>query len=171
MLSRTQVVLILAILLLIPTVLALEDNELQTDCLYYFYGKECKACDQSSASLLALQTEYPNLRIEKYEVYRNFKNFQMMQAYFDVYAIEEDSRSIPAVFSKGSYLIGSKAITSLVEEGIKSSDDPSCPELVTGQAAVGILGQGQPPNVLKTLTFSLVTIHALQNMFFPGMMA
>ena len=167
----SQLLIILIVLLLFPSSFALEDTELQTDCLYYFYGKECEDCDQASASLLALQTTYPNLRLEKYEVYRDFKNFQMMQAYFEAYGIEEDSRSIPVVFSKGSYLIGSKAITSLVEEGIKNSDDPACPELSAGQSAVGILGQGQPPNILKTLTFSLVTGHALQNMFVPGMLA
>lgn len=169
--TKLAAVLVLAIFLLPTTALALDKNELQTDCLYYFYGKECKDCDAASASLLALQTKYPNLRIEKYEVYRDFKNFEMMEAYFEAYGIEEDSRSIPVVFSKGSYLIGSKAITSLVEEGIKNNDDPSCPELSPGQTAVGILGQGQPPNVLKTLTFSLVTSHALQNMFVPGMLA
>jgi len=163
-------VLILAILLVFPASLA-DGEELQTDCLYYFEGKECQDCVEASAALLALQTKYPNLRIEKYEVYRNFKNFEMMQAYFAAYGIEEESRSIPVLFSRGSYLIGSKAITSLVEEGIKNNDDPSCPELVTGQSAVGILGQGQPPNILKTLTFSLVTGHALQNMFVPGMLA
>ncbi|MDP3698558.1 MAG: hypothetical protein Q8R47_03145 [Nanoarchaeota archaeon] len=168
--TKITTVLILAILLVFPTALALEDG-LQTDCLYYFYGKECEDCEVASASLLALQIKYPNLRIEKHEVYRNFKNFEMMKAYFEAYGIEEDSRSIPVLFSKGSYLIGSKAITSLVEEGIKNNDDPSCPELSAGKTAVGILGQGQPPNVLKTLTFSLVTGQALQNMFAPGMLA
>lgn len=169
--TKLATVLILLVLLLFPTALALNENELQTDCLYYFYGKECKDCDTASVALLALQTKYPSLRVEKYEVYRNFKNFEMMKAYFEAYGIEENSRSIPVVFSKGSYLIGSKAITSLVEEGVKNNDDPSCPELSAGQAVVGILGQGQPPNVLKTLTFSLVTSHALQNMFVPGMLA
>ena len=158
-------------LLLLPLSLALEDHELQTDCLYYFYGKECKDCDAASASLLALQTTYPNLRLEKYEVWGNIKNYEMMQAYFKAYGIEEDAHSIPVVFSKASYLIGSKAITSLAEEGVKNNDDPSCPELSSGQMAVGILGKGQPPNVLETLTFSLVTAHALQNMFVPGMLA
>lgn len=169
--TKIATILILSVLLLFPTALALTDNELQTDCLYYFYGKECADCDAASASILALQTKYPNLRVEKYEVYRDYKNFQMMQAYFEAYGIEESSRSIPVVFSKGSYLIGSKAITSLAEEGVKNNDDPSCPELSTGQPAVGILGRGEPPNVLRTLTFPLITGHALQNMFAPGMLA
>ena len=169
--TKFPIVLILAILLVFPAALAISEEQPQTDCIYYFYGKECQDCDQASASLLALQTKYPDLRIEKYEVYRNFKNFEMMKAYFEAYNIAEDSRSIPIVFSKGSYLIGSKAITSLVEERVKNNDDPSCPELVAGQTTVGILGQGQPPNVLQTLTFSLVTSHALQNMFDPSMLA
>ena len=87
-------------LLLLPLSLALEDHELQTDCLYYFYGKECKDCDAASASLLALQTTYPNLRLEKYEVWGNIKNYEMMQAYFKAYGIEEDAHSIPVVFPR-----------------------------------------------------------------------
>lgn len=169
--TKLAVFLILALLVVLPITLALDENGLETDCLYYFYGKECSDCDATSASILALQTKYPHLRSEKYEVYHDFKNFKMMQTYFDAYGIEEKSRSIPVVFSKGSYLIGSKAITSLVEESIKNNDNPSCPELSAGQAAVGVLGQGQTPNILKTLTFSLVTGHALQNMFVPGILA
>ena len=169
--AKLPIVLALMLFLLLPIVSAVEEDELQTDCLYYFYGKECQDCDTASTSIMALQTKYPNLHLEKYEVYRNFNNFEMMQAYFEAYGIDEKSRSIPVVFFKSSYLIGSNAITSLVEENVKNNQDPSCPYLSTDQVTVGILGQGQPPNVLKTLTFSLVTGQALQNMFIPGMLA
>lgn len=169
--KRSIIFLILALILLSPLTLAATEDEQQTDCLLYFEGKDCEDCVQASAALLALQTKYPNLRIEKYEVYRNYNNFQMLQAYFDAYGIQKESRSIPVVFSQGSYLIGSNAIVSLVEERVKSNEDPACPDVSPGKAVVGIKGEGQPPNVLKTLTFSLVTGHALQNMFVPGMLA
>ncbi len=169
--TKLTIGLILTILVVFSTALAVGESEQQNDCLYYFYGKECKDCDEASASLLALQTKYPNLQIKMYEVYRDFNNFEMLKAYFEAYNVEKASRSIPVVFSTGSYLIGSKTIVSLVEERVKNNEDPSCPELSAGQNAIGILGQGQPPNVLSTLTFSLVTGHALQNMFVPGMLA
>ena len=169
--TKLSAALMLAILLVFPIALAPMPDDQQTDCVYYFYGKECADCNEISASLLGLQSKYPNLKIEKYEVYHNFQNFEMMQAYFQAYGVKEDSRSIPVAFTKGNYLIGSKAITSLLEERIKGNDDPSCPELTAGQQTVGILGEGQPPNVLETLTFSLVTGQALQNMFVPGVLA
>ncbi len=169
--TKLSAALILAILLLFPMALALTPDKQQNDCVYYFYGKECADCNEVSASILGLQATYPNLKIESYEVYHNFQNFEMMQAYFEAYGIKENSRSIPVAFTKGSYLIGSKAIISLLEERIKGNDDSSCPDLTSGQQTVGILGQGQPPNVLKTLTFSLVTGQALQNMFVPGVLA
>jgi len=168
---KTILFFLLSLLLISTVSAALPEDGLQTDCIYYFYGKECEDCTSASASLLGLQAAYPNLRLEKYEVYRNFQNFDLLEAYFDAYLVEESSRSIPVVFVKDSYLIGSKAIISLLEERIKSSEDPSCPDLTEGSKAVGILGQGQPPNVLRTLTFSLVTGHALQNMFAPGILA
>lgn len=168
--TKYAIVLLLSILLVFPAAFA-ADEELQTDCLFYFEGKDCQDCLEASASLLALQTKFPNLKIEKYEVYRNYQHFEMLESYFEAYGVEEDSRSIPVLFSKGSYLIGSNAIASLAEERVKNNDDPACPDLAPGQAAVGILGQGQPPNVLSTLTFPVITGHALQNMFVPGILA
>ena len=96
---------------------------------------------------------------------------RLLQQYYDAYGIEKKSRSIPAIFMKGNYMVGSKAITSLLEERIKDNSDPNCPSLSPEQQAVGILGEGETPNILSTLSFSLLTGDALSNMFAPGMVA
>lgn len=170
MMSTKLYVVLLLCLLLVP--LALAENE-QAGCVYYFYGKDCEDCTDASASLLALEAKYPNLKMEKFEVYRNYDNYQKLQSYFNAYDIDEISRSIPVVFTKGNYLIGTKAISALLEERVKNLPDSSCPDNSAGQTAVGILGQGQPPNVLNSqaLTFPSITGAALQNMFAPGMLA
>ena len=168
--SKVIIIFILSLLLVFPVAIA---EEQQLGCVYYFYGKDCEDCIEAGASLLALEAKYPNLKIEKFEVYRNHDNYQKLQSYFEAYNIEDKDRSIPVVFSKGSYLIGSKSITALLEERVKNLPDASCPDATAGQGAIGILGQGLPPNVLNSdaLTFSSVTGAALQNMFVPGMLA
>ncbi|MEK6899950.1 MAG: hypothetical protein AABX05_02385, partial [Nanoarchaeota archaeon] len=162
--------LISVILLAIP-VTAAETAAVESDCVYYFFGKECKDCTAVDTAVYSLEHKYEHLQIEKYEVYHNFQNFELLQQYYDAYGIEKNSRSIPVVFMKNTYLIGSKAITSLLEESIKDNDDPNCPPLTAAQGTVGISGQGESPNILSTLTFSLITGDALSNMFAPGVLA
>lgn len=162
--------LYLVILLLLLTTFTVA-QELENDCFYYFYGQECEDCAAVDATIFGLSQSYPHLQIQKYEVYHNFQNFELLQQYYDGYGIEKKSRSIPVVFMKGNYLVGSKAINSLLEERVKDNTDPSCPSFTPEQAAVGILGEGETPNVLSTLTFSLITGDALRNMFAPGILA
>ncbi len=166
-------VLFLGILLALPFVIAEEigSEKVENDCIYYFHGQECADCASLESLLFGLERSYPHLQIEKYEVYHNFQNFELLQAYYDAYGIEKKSRSIPVVFMKGSYMVGSKSIMSLLEERIKDNLDPSCPSLSPDGSAVGLLGEGESPNVLNTLTFSLVTGDALRTMFAPGMLA
>ena len=164
----SKIILLLVALLLIPFALALE---VENDCVYYFYGQECEDCAATEATVFGLERAYPHLQLQKYEVYHNFQNFELLQQYYDAYGIEKKSRSIPAIFMKGNYMVGSKAITSLLEERIKDNSDPNCPSLSPEQQAVGILGEGETPNILSTLSFSLLTGDALSNMFAPGMVA
>ncbi|MEK6863612.1 MAG: hypothetical protein AABW53_02850 [Nanoarchaeota archaeon] len=164
----SKIILLFVAMLLIPFALA---QEVENDCIYYFYGQECEDCTAAEATVFGLEQSYPHLQMQRYEVYHNFQNFELLQQYYAAYGIEKKSRSIPAVFMKGNYLVGSKAITSLLEERVKDNSDPNCPSLSPEQQAVGILGEGETPNILSTLNFSLITGDALRNMFAPGMVA
>ncbi len=161
---------IFCILFALPFAVSAPD-ELENDCVYYFHGQECADCVSLEPFLFGLERTYPHLQMEKYEVYHNFQNFELLQAYYDAYGIEKKSRSIPVVFMKGSYMVGSKSILSLLEERIKGNKDPSCPSLSVDASAVGLLGEGESPNVLETLNFSLITGDALRTMFAPGIVA
>src|SRR3989344_5271496 len=70
--SKVIIIFILSLLLVFPVAIA---EEQQLGCVYYFYGKDCEDCIEAGASLLALEAKYPNLKIEKFEVYRNHDNY------------------------------------------------------------------------------------------------
>lgn len=142
----------------------------QTDCVYYFYSQECLGCASLEVYFSSLQKEHPNLNLQKFEVYHNYQNFQLLQEYFKSYNIPEESQAIPVVFIGDSYFVGAEAIVSFVEKRIEDNRGSACPVL-DGKKTAGIIGRGEPSNVLSTLTFSRVTSAAIQNMFHPGMLA
>ena len=74
--------LISVILLAIP-VTAAETAAVESDCVYYFFGKECKDCNAVDTAVYSLEHKYEHLQIEKYEVYHNFQNFELLQQYYD----------------------------------------------------------------------------------------
>ncbi len=166
----SSILVLFSILFALPFAVAAPED-VENDCVYYFFGKECTDCASLDPFLFGLERSYPHLQIEKYEVYHNFQNLELLQAYYDAYGIERKSRFIPVVFMKGSYMVGSKSVLSLLEERIKDNKNPSCPSLSVDEQAVGLLGVGESPNVLNTLTFSLVTGDALRSMFAPGILA
>ncbi|MEA2065224.1 MAG: thioredoxin family protein [Patescibacteria group bacterium] len=67
----------------------------ETD-LYFFWGDGCPHCSNAKPFLEKLKTEYPNLNIKSYEIYKNEDNKKLFAALGDVYA--EDIRGVPAFF-------------------------------------------------------------------------
>ena len=161
-----MVVLVLLFSLLSSLISAADEN----DCLYYFYGSDCPQCELANTHIKELQIKYPSLKIEKLEVYQQFKNAQTLQQYFDAHGIPEKSQGIPAVLLPESYLIGSTPILNLLEGRIKENIDPSCPSL-DPSPWVGVVGDKASHDVLKTLTFVGVTSAAVSDSFNPGMLA
>lgn len=141
----------------------------ENDCLYYFYGDECLDCGKMDTYFLTLEQKYPDLNVQRYEVYHNLENFELLQKHFKGNDIDKRSRQIPVVFIGNSYFIGEKSITSFLDGSIKDNKGSSCPDL--DKEAVGIIGAGEPHNVLDILTFSLITGDSIRNMFRPGIIA
>jgi len=136
----------------------------EKDCLYYFYGENCAGCAPVDSHLNSLQTQYPDLQIQKFEVYFNPDNLNTLQDYFSAYKIAEEDQVLPAVFMAGSYFVGIQPIVDLLEPRIEDNTGEACPALADKEV-VGLVGAGAPQNVLKTLTFSRVTGSAFANSF------
>lgn len=159
MVKKTIFVFVLLLSLLFISVHAEEK-----DCISYFYGENCQGCEQVNAHLNSLQTQYPGLQIQKFEVYYNPDNLQTLRDYFTAYKISEEKQVVPSIFVSGSYFVGTQPILDLLEQRIGDNTNEACPTL-TDKGVVGVAGNGAPVNVLKTLTFSRVTGSAFANSF------
>ncbi len=136
----------------------------ETDCIYYFYGQGCTECSTVDLYLEDLQREHPNLRLQKFEVYYNTENVKKLYDFFSSYKITESEQAIPAVFVAGNYFVGSQPVLDLLEARLRDNADDACPAL-TDRGVIGVIGQGAPPDVLRTLTFTRVTGSAFANSF------
>ncbi len=147
---------------LFPFLAVAEEN----DCVYYFYGDGCKDCPQVDAFLSRLQIRYPQLQLQKLEVYFHKQNLERLQEFYTAYDIPERIQKVPTIIMPGSYFIGAESIQSLLEQRILDNTDIGCS--LVQQEAVGVVGKGSPINVLETLTFARVTGSALKNTFSAG---
>ncbi len=146
---------------------AATDRDSGHDCVYYFYGRECLDCASLDTLMVSLEQEYPNLEIAKYEVYHNFENYELLQKYYDLYNVEKGQRSIPAVFAQGSYFVGRSKIESFLENWLKDNDASICPSLAD-KKAIGMMGKGEPYNVLDTVNFFKIGWEAIKDFWRPG---
>lgn len=68
------------------------------------------------------------------------------------------------MFVAGNYFVGSQPVLDLLEARLRDNADDACPAL-TDRGVIGVIGQGAPPDVLRTLTFTRVTGSAFANSF------
>ncbi len=162
----TCLVLFIFILTLIPIATA----EKETDCVYYFYGSDCKLCSELNSFIQKLESKYPTLTINKYEVYYNKSNWMLLDNYFDAYDVSSQKQGVPVVFLSNTYFIGPKSIKNFLESSILSNKDQECPSLQK-KATLGIVGEKSPKNLIEALTFFTVTGHAIVDGFTPSALA
>jgi len=166
----TKKILSLLLLSIILVSMSAAADSSENDCIYYFYSQDCLDCQSMEKYFSSLEDNYPSLNIQKFEVYHNYKNYLSLQDYFKSYNVKDDSRYIPVVFIGNSYFVGKESITSFLEERVKDNSGSECPSAAVKEA-VGIIGLGEPSNVLRTLTFSRITADAVKNIFNPGIIA
>lgn len=146
------------------------DPKSEDDCLYYFYGKDCKDCQDTNALLTKIQTEYPNLEVKQFEVYHNANNEELLTKYFKAYNIPQAQQGIPAVFTKNSYLIGKTTLSNYLENVIIDNDNAICPNLDASNV-VGIANEKEPQHVLNAITTFSVVGSVIKDAFRPIMIA
>ncbi|MBU1112211.1 MAG: hypothetical protein ABIG93_04590 [archaeon] len=123
-------------------------------CAYYFYGRDCKSCQNLETHLTSVEELYPNLQLQRYEVYFNQTNLALLDQFYTSYGVEDGSQSVPVMFIAQTYFIGEQAIKDYFEEQL-TADAESCPDS-TNTNAVGIVSNNEPKDLIKTLgVFSL----------------
>jgi len=146
------------------------EKPVEEDCLYYFYGVDCELCPETEEYILRLEQKYSHLQIQRFEIYRNKENADMLENYFTVYNVPKQSQSIPVIFISKSYFVGPDTIKSLLEDRIIDNKEASCPSLQQ-KGVIGVIGDGSPKDVLSTMTFASLTTSAFVDSFKPSAIA
>jgi cytochrome c biogenesis protein CcdA len=95
---------------------SLADNGIQVN---FFWGDGCPHCAKVEPVIETLETKYPQVKFNSYEIYHNKGNALLLYQLYDQYkAPEEDQGRIPIVFVNGKYFIGDKSIIDNLETEI-----------------------------------------------------
>lgn len=108
-----------------------EDNPEEAEgkvCVYYFYGRDCLACAETSPFIDEMGEKYSEVHVHKYEIWYNETNRQLFFKFCDVYCLDE--KLVPVVFIGDKFLIGVESIKENLENEIVNciENDCLCPE-------------------------------------------
>jgi len=117
----------LLFLALLPPFLAFTYAQGIGVCVYFFYGDGCLACENVKPYVTGLEQKYPQLSVQRFEVYGNRSNINLLNSLFDKYGIPEEQRVIPAVFIGDKCFVDEEQITSGLEGAIQSHLTTGCP--------------------------------------------
>jgi len=163
--TKSKVIGLSLLLLILFGSLALAES----DCLYYFYGEGCNDCNVANAKIAELQTKYPSLNVQQFEIYFNRENAASLNEYFKAYGIAAEQQGVPVIFSATSYFVGQKAITELLDTHIAENDNSACPT-TAGSKVVGVVGKTEPLTLYKSLTLTVVGKAAIANYLSAGIL-
>lgn len=110
-----------------------------SSCLYYFWGEGCSQCEKIGPFIEELSSQYPNLRVEKFEVYHDQENALRLSEYLEGYGVSSSSRGVPAIFIGDRYLIGEDAVRENLEGEIAANPSAACP--APSSFGTGIAGE------------------------------
>jgi len=89
----------------------------------FFYGDGCPHCGKVEPYISSLESKFNYLQVNKFEVYNDRNNLQLLTSYFDNYNIPINDRGVPIVFVGEKYLIGDKQILDNLEKEIEYYKD------------------------------------------------
>jgi len=101
-----------------------EMNENET-CVFFFYGKDCFACQEVEPLISELKGKYSQLNVHKLEIWHNETNRQLFFKFCDVYCVNE--KLVPIVFIGDKFLVGVESIKNNLENEIVKCIDFGCP--------------------------------------------
>jgi len=94
-------------------------------CVFFFYGKDCFACQEVEPLISELEGKYPQLNVHKLEIWHNETNRQLFFKFCDVYCVNE--KLVPIVFIGDKFLVGVEPIKNNLENEIAKCVDFGCP--------------------------------------------
>jgi len=125
-------------------------------CIYFFYGTGCPHCSQVEPFLNELETKYPNVEIQKFEIYDNRPNLVLLNNYFYAYGVPENQRGVPTIFIGNKFLTGDKPIFENLENEILANPNLACPDIKKILNATG--QSGESSSVYSITDLSIVTV-------------
>lgn len=93
-------------------------------CVFYFYGKHCLACAETTPFINEMEEKYSDLHVHKYEIWENETNRQLFFKFCDVYCVDE--KLVPIVFIGDEFLIGVDSIKNNLEGKITNCIQNNC---------------------------------------------
>ena len=130
-------IIFVAMLVLLPLLAFAAESNSSSGCAYLFYGEGCPHCGKVENYLQGFETENPQYRITRFEVYKNTANLLLMNQLFDSYNISQDKRGVPVVFLKDRTLSGDSEIIGGLKGALDSGENTACPDASGGEAAPG----------------------------------
>jgi thiol-disulfide isomerase/thioredoxin len=115
----------------------------QEACVYYFYGDGCPHCANVKPFLEEMEVKYPGLQVERFEIYNNGDNAQLLDQYFDYYGV--GVKGVPIVFTSDTYFVGDQPIL----EGLEG-------EILRGGECPSIGGEGEGLTLAKLVSLAAV---------------
>jgi glutaredoxin len=88
----------------------------------YFYGNGCSHCEKIKPLLADIQARYPDIYIEKLEIYDNRKNLDTFQTMGSQYGLSSSALVIPTIFIGENVLVGETEIKDHFEEDILAEE-------------------------------------------------
>lgn len=128
--------------------------------IYLFYGQGCPHCAQAEEFLDGLEEEYPEIKVERYEVYLHPENVQLFKDFCSRFNIEP--KGVPTIFVGEKYFVGfgkttGQEIEDYIQE-ILQEDNPL--EEIPMEAKVAPenvpLAEGLQPTLTKVLSLAAV---------------
>lgn len=127
----------------------------------YFYGDGCVHCAKVEPFIERLEEKYPELRLEKLEIYNNVTNQQRFVSLNQQHNIMTNDAGIPEIFIGNTVLMGEIQIPESFETRIlaeKARSESSGPSSLT---------PGSSPSQLPALTPQMVIVPALVDSLNP----
>lgn len=86
--------------------------------VYFFYGNGCPHCGNAEVFIEQMEYKYPDLKIEKFEIYENRQNLIIFYNFINEYNLSKEEAGVPALFIGDSYLMGDVPIINGFESKI-----------------------------------------------------